>query len=745
MRSILPSMPSIKDIFKKQFYVAIVLSLILGTPLSSMAYVASTSSTAPITIDTQATTLTSGDQDYSFTIPADTDATTCQGVDCVAPDPYSIAANLDTILGGFGGPISFDVKYDADLSWIANLGYTRMFSNQFGMSAKLAGGENELRGNITGGVAFTPNQEFKITYEYLYQNAPFTFESGEVHEWIGQNAVGGAYQYILPHSFLRAIELSGNWAEANNKDLDTKVVYQNNTPFADLERVAGGEEGTGLASLKFLPFSRTLLTVGGGYSQVNYDTVYDDSNDSRSTVAYNADLSVLATCITKLSTDVNNTASSREADVKVNQLIPDWDTELAVWGQYSHGYGAQPDSKSVMFGFSYPAPKAYAFEGLDQLTNLYNWVDEPVVYYQRVLAIADEALQKYTLDSKGLSSQTIGIGDFIHPVSTNSAFSFDSSIYDQVTYSLYTTKAGSSKDFTGALNLRIQKINNFTAQVSTGSGGTPAGTQGKYLVTITAYGQKKGLKQPIVSSSSFKLIVSSSVVWQKNNLPPGTLGKPYPCVNLTAGKYAITPGFPNDNIIYSLQSSQPWLQVSTKCLNPSDDSGKVSSGVNYYLVAGGANQNIPVPIGADPAVVLRATSQVNGSQANRTFDLTFNSIAPVWQGSPNLGTVSMTVLGQPLPVGNPIPLDQYIAPGTGIGLSITIDPDESHGTNFVPANWGIQHSGNHFYLKRMNNSQDVTGPTIVSVIATNTTSTTSVSNPVQLTLSPTDVVEKNEK
>ena len=120
---------------------------------------------------------------------------------------------------GFTGPVSFNVRYDQDLSWILDAGYAQSFGNRAAVALKASAGQNELRGNGTIGFALSPKQQIKFTYEYLTQNLPFDYAAGTVNEWVSQNAYGAAYRYMLGNSILQGVELSGSYTKANSKDL----------------------------------------------------------------------------------------------------------------------------------------------------------------------------------------------------------------------------------------------------------------------------------------------------------------------------------------------------------------------------------------------------------------------------------------------------------------------------------------------------------------------------------------------
>src|SRR5690606_28708611 len=131
------------------------------------------------------------------------------------------------------GPLSLGIRYDFDLGWIPQIEYTQTFYDN-GMHVLLDYNTNETRANLTLGHAFSSNQQVKLTYEYLAQNLPFDFESGETHEWVNQNAFGAAYQYLFPGEVFRGFDISGYYIAANNKDLPDVIYYQNNEAYLNL-------------------------------------------------------------------------------------------------------------------------------------------------------------------------------------------------------------------------------------------------------------------------------------------------------------------------------------------------------------------------------------------------------------------------------------------------------------------------------------------------------------------------------
>ena len=242
------------------------------------------------------------------------------------------------------------------------------------------------------------------------------------------------------------------------KQLPGIIFYDNNNDaYINQRRIAGGQEATGLASINFLPFDTTTLALGAGYSQVTYDTWYENDQDV-STIAFKAELNHVFHPTLKASASVNNTASSVEYSAKVSKILPK-NFELSIGALRQESRGNLQDASSIVLGISYPAPKSYATNNLGQrtLAELKNWIDKPVLYYNRVLAVRDQAVKKYTIASQPIPSQTKPIGQIIDSVETKNYFQFDPLMFDKVDYTMLITPSGktAAPDLSKELNIAI--------------------------------------------------------------------------------------------------------------------------------------------------------------------------------------------------------------------------------------------------------------------------------------------------
>lgn len=426
---------------------------------------------------------------------------------------------LTSDLLGLSGPVSFMLRYDQELGAILGIDYLQMFNESFGVSTKFTLGGKERRANITTGFAMSPDQQVKLTYEYLAQNLNFDFASGAVQEWVDQHAIGGAYQYLLRHEILHSFEVSGYTVRANSNDLSN--VAFNETDFGtdggtydvNYRRIAGGTENTLQAALNLLPLKDTALTVGAGYSSLTYDTQYEAS-PSNSGLAYKVEVTHILTPKTKLIGSVNAVASGREHNIGISHILPQG-VEVAIKGQYIAGDAGLPDSKNVALNFTYPAPQQYTLGAFaNGLQELRNWIEKPVVYKTRVLAIKDEMVRSYDFSADSLGEQTIylNLADReIIPVSTVGKFFIEDPALQVTFTATITCPATDPSCSLNSLHLQLDtSVPNQATLVSTANVDTsnPVTTAGNpYVITITGTATRAGLSQPLVASSNFLLNV----------------------------------------------------------------------------------------------------------------------------------------------------------------------------------------------------------------------------------------------
>ena len=542
--------------------------------------------------------------DASFTCTSAINVMDCISQTQTSPlrpaDPKSLIMGLNSQSFNLTGPVSLNVRYDDQLSWIIDGSYAEKFGNHFAVGLKGSYGPNEHRGNATLGFGITSNQQFKLTYEYLAQNLPFDFTSGTVNEWVNQNAFGGAYRYMFANnSFLKGIEVSGSYTKANSKELSVAKGYDDSGDVLE-RRIAGGQQQSGLASVIVTPFKYTLIKAGAGYSATSFDTKWD-SNQSQSTIAYNVEASHLVTPKTLISTSVNNTATGRSHTVKVSRILPA-NLEGTVSGQYNFSHVDGIDNNgSVSVGLSYPAPKTYTNMFAGSLGDLKSWVQQPVIYNTRVLAVAEEKLHKAGIDAQPIPLQPIPVNTKINDIQIGNYFSFDKMVYDRIDYVISSITDLNGNPVNVDLKLSIQNEDSYTAKLyATDNMPAAAFTPGKYIVNLVAKGvQNNSTITQKANPFEVDVLKNGAIPaanWSKSNLPDAQVGLPYstgPLSTYLKGIEGETFNFTIDDI-----KSAPWLKWSD------DGQSLVSDG------------NVSAPPADNVPIVITATSIQSGVNAN---------------------------------------------------------------------------------------------------------------------------------
>jgi hypothetical protein len=568
---------------------------------------------------------------------------------------------------GLEGPFSADLRYDDALSWIFGLKYLHIFGESAGIATKLTGGANELRANITAGYVITKDQQVKLTYEYLTQNLPFDFASGAINEWVRQHSLGVAYQYLIRNEIVHSLELSGYATRAKSRDLENlafnqQIINGDRGYLYDVNyrRIAGGKEDNVLASVNLFPFAndRTTLILGGGYSSISYDTVYEN-NQSATRPSYKAEISHLLSRKAKLGVGTTGTAASVEHSIGLSHLLPK-KFEASLRGEYTTGLNTLGNNRSITLGLTYPAAENYSLASFSATEELKNWIDKPVVYATRVLAIKDEMVQRYEFSTANLtlSDQSKRFGELLDAVPSASAFKFtDPNII--VNYTVTTikesavaeTKSDDGRDFTQELHLELVSDGQNQA-ILRSQDGIPAvdkhgnSTLGVYGITITATGIAEGLT-PITLTNTFKLILGGGApIWDANALPDGHMGFPYP--SSPSALHSSSTASLSDEVDLTakltLQGMDTAVDITiedtTDCLHPTwVEIHPCSAPKQGHQCLFGSTNSIPTPIPNDQdihnfCVNLKAT----GSPSQETTQITFKSnIAqqkPEWKSSP---------------------------------------------------------------------------------------------------------------
>ncbi len=541
--------------------------------------------------------------------------------------------SINTSSLNISSPLTAGVRYDNDLGWILDAAYAQAFYNA-AVGLKMSVGPNEHRANVTLGTALTDKQQIKLTYEYLSQNLPFDFVTGAVNEWVSQNAFGAAYRYLFNYKLLHSFDLSGTYIKANSKKLSQVDMGEDELSDVNKRHIAGGEERTVMGSLTLTPFTHTSLKIGAGYSQIAYNTLYED-NQKNTTLAYTADLSQLLTSTTKITASINNTAASRNHSAKISQILPG-SLEASVSGQYAVGAGELADSSSLTASLSYPAPKNYSEGGMAKVLGaLKEWVKTPVVTSTRVLAIKDEQIARLVIDKNNpMPNQIVIIGKKLSPIETQRYFKFDPEIFDKVSYQVTILPTADSNAQPVPLSqLKLALTSDAYHATLSSTEGMPvrALTPGSYNVTFTANGVRKN--QTVASTnSSFQLEVRQDTslpapTWKNNYKLPtakGDTAYEFLLRNLIQDNTGLPEG---DNYTFTLKSSNEDGSTPPNWIRLSEDKQSLIS------------DKVPLDAQSSAPITLGVKSNVSGNSAeDQPFTITVTNIGtpPEWNGQQEL-------------------------------------------------------------------------------------------------------------
>lgn len=311
--------------------------------------------------------------------------------------------NVDSSQLGWNGPLGFSTQYDNELGFIGDLKYnTGILADAFAGALELQGGERIARANATLGYAINPNNHVKLSVERLDEDLDFDFVDGTERHWDGQNAIGGAYEYVIPKGWLNALEVGGYHTHSFSKNLSDAVTVDDlGVPSIASRRIAGAnsDNGSVSAAMRLWPMSR--LKAGVDYDKVNYDTKYvDDDTVNTKGFGGHANLEQVVSDRTKVVVGGEVRKPFNDFDGEIDYLIPSAPNrrmEVGLTSNYTHSKTTTNDyfTNGVTFRMSMGVPTANPNNGsykdfaAPQIMDIGTWVGEPAVRMPEVLAIAD--------------------------------------------------------------------------------------------------------------------------------------------------------------------------------------------------------------------------------------------------------------------------------------------------------------------------------------------------------------------
>lgn len=319
--------------------------------------------------------------------------------------------NLDSSQFGLNGPLSFTTTYSQNYGFILTGKYAQAFgrSNALGLEADAGSKQNRL--NATWATVLSNKQRLKLSAEYLWQKINFNFDSGNVDQWVGQQAYGATYEYLVSHGLVQDFNFNTTYSKAQSDNLGEQD-FDNGT-MENFRNIAGGTDKSGSAGIDLSPFSSTLLGMQLNYDDLTYNTKYEN-NQNISGVGATLSLQQLITKRTKLQLTASDRKPAQEYTAEIDYLVhtrPGTSLQLGVLGGRNLGTGQLASDTRVGLNIAYswggdqdsPTSTYKAFsdnanntDAVDAHQGLSNFAATPAVHMNQVYAIADQRSQNKT-------------------------------------------------------------------------------------------------------------------------------------------------------------------------------------------------------------------------------------------------------------------------------------------------------------------------------------------------------------
>lgn len=313
----------------------------------------------------------------------------------------SISASSSSL--GIVGPLSFIANYSAHLGTSVTAKWTQGLGQYTAMALDAEYGRQQQRINGTFGVLLGRGNMLKVTGEYLRQKLDFDFDSGTISQWIGQQAYGAMYTYVLPHNsiFLAGITADVSYSMASSKNLATKYFYDTGGhAYANFRRIAGGVDEHAELGVNLLHQVWTSVNLALNYDVVKYATKYNVTDNNTRGFGAVLGLQQLLSRYTKLKANLDYNKAYKDYKIELDQLLPfsGNQLQLSLAGEHliTAGSGNFSRDNRIQLGAAYSFGTHGKTEGynlgtsIDSHTNLVNWTQTPAVYMPQVLAIADQ-------------------------------------------------------------------------------------------------------------------------------------------------------------------------------------------------------------------------------------------------------------------------------------------------------------------------------------------------------------------
>ncbi len=333
----------------------------------------------------------------------------------VLPAEQNMAFNTASL--GMGGPLSVGASYDSLVGATVNGLYAKRITDAMALSLLGEYGPDEYRISGTTGVQLYPEGRIKFTAEYLSQNLPFSFDSGDINQRVGQGAYGFDFQHRMNQKVVRDFSLGGYWAKAPNVALDTLNFIGDDGLEYENQRNLAGATSVGMdVGSRFKVAPSTLLDATLYYDSVKYNTEFTESStyDSQG-IGGGLSVSQLINDHAKVSVNAEAREIYDSYGVSLDyapSFTKDLGMSFSVFAQHLISSNETPDSNTLGLQMNLLGDNSgkveYKLDDQGILGDLVEWVKTPAVYMEQVMIIAEQIT---TLTAPRLGSITPNSGD----------------------------------------------------------------------------------------------------------------------------------------------------------------------------------------------------------------------------------------------------------------------------------------------------------------------------------------------
>ncbi len=304
----------------------------------------------------------------------------------------------------FSNKIQAHEKTKDNYFFVAALNTTPIFlSNDTAFSLLLEAGSKSNR--VSGTLGFIEDgHRFKASAEYFSQKLHYKFQTGKVHHWMHQLALGGKYQYHFEcPCYLTGVELGFTYSNAPDKSL-SEARFEESSSLTWFRKIAGANNLLVQAGFLINPWRCATLIPSITYQQVTYSRHFESTkrlSGVGAILAFNQKL--FKNIDFDLRFQYQQAYNDLRGALNWSKIYRCGALGLGVFVDHVYGKSNLPSSTTtgieISFAFGVcgqtkvsllPSSETEDCDPCNIGADLWSWASDPAVYMPEVLAITDQ-------------------------------------------------------------------------------------------------------------------------------------------------------------------------------------------------------------------------------------------------------------------------------------------------------------------------------------------------------------------